>query len=396
VPAWVRTSFRNGILPRVGRVLARAVAPLSVFALSACAPAPLSVSPLASAPVCPIEGCNGGDGWVAPSAGASSALCSSDGDAPCAGAPAQECTERALSAWSDARDERALACVARRLSEACSLDDTRACAFAGRLWLDGRGVSRDVRRGLDMLQEACDGGVALACVVMARWLAVGDSDHDVENAQPLLARVEAERTCLSGQGDACFQVGVLFYYGRDAFPRDRAKASRSFTRGCDLGDARACNNLGDALAYGDGVVRNVESAAAAFLKACRFGEALGCANLGYMAEHGEGVARDAPRARTLYRQACAAGDIYGCLHMELLVAQDAGAPRDPVSALDHWSRACEHGRNARACAFVGVMYEDGPDGMARDEAKSLQAMARACDLGENRACEWVKSHSDDD
>jgi TPR repeat protein len=35
------------------------------------------------------------------------------------------------------------------------------------------------------------------------------------------------------------------------------------------------------------------------------------------------------------------------------------------------------------------MYEDGSDGVARDEEKSMQAMARACGLGDAGACEWV-------
>jgi TPR repeat protein len=143
------------------------------------------------------------------------------------------------------------------------------------------------------------------------------------------------------------------------------------------------------------VARDVERAAAAFNKACRLGEALGCANLGYMAEHGEGLVRDVARARALYRDACLTGDVYGCLHADMLAAQDAGAPRDPTRALAHWRRACEEGRNARACAFVGVMYVDGPDGMARDEAKSQKAMARACDLGDKRACEWLAGHTDE-
>jgi TPR repeat protein len=364
-------------------------------AATACAQPAAIVTPIAMTSVCPIGGCRAEDESRTTSTGTVSFLCSSAGEAPCAGSPAPECTDHALAAWSDAQDDRGLACVARMLSEACSLDDPRACTFAGRLWLDGRGVSRDVHRGLDMLLRGCDGGVAMACAVMTRWLGAGNNARDVEDAQPLLARAEAEHTCLVGQADACFQVGVLFYYGRDSFPRDRARASRSFVRGCDLGDARACNNVGDALAYGDGVGRDVEGAAAAFFKACRLGEALGCANLGYMAEYGEGVARDVARARTLYRQACRAGDTYGCFHVDLLAAEDAGAPREPMHALAHWLRACERGRDARACAFVGIMYEDGPDGVARDEVKSLQAMARACELGNNRACDWVKGHSED-
>jgi TPR repeat protein len=278
------------------------------------------------------------------------------------------------------------------LSESCSLGDPRGCGFAGRLWLDGRGVARDVKRGVDMLVSACDGGVALACQVGARWLAEASNAQAVDLASDMRMRLEAEHACLGGLADACYQVGLLFYFGRDSFPRDRAMAARAYLRGCDFGDGRACNNLGDALMYGEGVGRDVARAAAAFAKACHIGEPLGCANWGFMVEHGHGAARDLQRARSLYHDACEAGDVYGCLHAEMLAAQDAGVPRDPDRALAHWRRACDRGRDAKACAFVGVIYEDGPDGLARDEAKSLQAMNRACELGDKRACEWIDRH----
>ena len=394
----MRTPFGDGILASV-RFAGRAPALLILLAEGACAPATPLVTPAAASPAaCPLGGCGGaGDARDASTtaAGSTSSLCAAAGDAPCAGASPADCAARALSAWSEATDDRGVACVAQMLADACSLQDARACAFAGRLSLDGRGTSRDAPRGLEMLVRGCDGGVAMACEVGARWLGEGTHAADMPGGQELLARLEGQRTCLAGQAEACFQIGVLFYYGRDAFPRDRASSSRAFSRGCDLGDSRACNNLGDAMAYGEGVGRDVQGAAASFLKACRLGEALGCANLGYMAEHGAGVARDLPRARSLYREACTAGDVYGCLHLDLLAAEDAGAPRDPDRALEHWRHACERGHVARACAFVGVMYEDGPDGVARDEEKSMQAMARACDLGDTRACEWVKSHPDD-
>ncbi len=360
--------------------------------LAACAGAPPIVSPVGpGGTVCGIGGCRDAD-VAGPPAAASA--CTLAGDAACAGASAEECADRALAAWSEAADEHAVACVARMLFEACGLDSARACSFAGRLALDGRGTARDPKRGLEMLIRACDGGVATACAVAAQWL--GDAAHakDIDDAANLVARIEGERSCLAGQGDSCFQVGVLFYYGRDGYPHDRPKAVQAFGRGCDLSEARFCNNLGDALTYGEGVGRDVEAASAAFLKACRLGEALGCANFGYMAERGEGVPRDVARARALYRQSCAAGEIYGCLHAEMMAAQDAGVSRDPDRALAQWTGACDR-RDARACAFVGVIYDDGPDGMTRDEAKSQKAMSRACDLGETRACDWLKSHPDD-
>jgi uncharacterized protein len=363
-----------------------------VFAvgIDSCAMPPLVLTPSAPPdPACPIDGCAGPLPSQVP---ASAQLeCPAAGEAPCGGAPAADCTRHALVAWSGAQDDRAVSCIARMLGEACSLGDARACAFAGRMWIDGRGVDRDVERGMGMLVRACDGGVALACMVGVRWLGEPLHARDLPEAFDLRTRLEAEHACLTGEPETCYQVGLCFYFGRNAFPRDRGRAVEAYERGCDLGDSRACNNLGDALAYGDGVERDVVRSAATFDRACRLGEALGCANSGQMFERGEGVARDRVRARDLYRAACASGDIYGCLHAEMLAAQDGGAPRDPQRALAYWRRGCALA-DARACAFVGVIYVDGPDGRARDAAKSQDAMNRACRLGAERACEWLKEH----
>lgn len=361
--------------------------------LVSCGQPPLVLTPLPlPPPVCPIEGCAErsptSSRSIAPSA------CRRAGEAPCDGSSASECRQRALSEWSEARDDGTVACAAQMLSESCSLGDARACAFAGRMWVDGRGASPDPKRGMSLIARACDAGVTLACTFGVRWLGEPLHARQVPDAADLRARFETQYTCLTGDAEACYRVGLLYYFGRGAFPHDPARAASAYTRGCDLGDSRACNNLGDALAYGEGAERDVVRSAAMFAKACRLGEALGCANLGYMVEHGRGVGADRARARALYHDACASGDVYGCLHLAMLSAQDGGAPRDPGRALTRWRSACER-RDARACAFVGVIYEDGPDGLARDEALSLRAMNRGCELGDARACEWVKAHSSD-
>jgi uncharacterized protein len=276
-------------------------------------------------------------------------------------------------------------------TEACASEDWPACNFAGRLVLEGHGVPRDVKRGLELIEQSCDGGFSIACAVGAGWLAEARHASEVESASETRARFEVKLACFSGQADDCYALGLSYYFGRESFPSDRPRAVRAYGRACDLGDARACNNLGDALAYGLGVGRDVVRAAELFARACHSGEALGCGNLGYMAEHGEGLARDIKRARDLYRDACATGEVYGCLHSAMRVAVDAGAPDDPVGALAHWQRGCDRDRNAQSCAFVGLLYEDGPDGLARDEAKSDEAMTQACKLGERRACEWLKA-----
>ncbi len=288
-------------------------------------------------------------------------------------------------------DRRTLACVSRMFDEACAGKEPQACKFAGRLALEGHGVPRDVERGLGLLEQACDEGVATACGVGVTWLAEGSHASEIESASETRARLEVKQACLLGQMDDCYELGLSYYFGRESFPTDRARAAQAYERACDLGDTRACNNLGDALTYAEGVPRDIARATALFARACHYGEALACANLGYMVEHGEGIARDVARARGLYRDACETGEVYGCLHSDMLAAVAAGAPSDPAQALEHWRRGCDRLRDARSCAFVGLLYEDGPDGQARDETKSQEAMSQACKLGDHRACEWLKA-----
>jgi len=376
---------------RLGRALLAAALP----ATAACGASAALVAPVGVvAPVGPATTTPPAEGAGAPArssrgAGAEDlSACPALTDGTCDAAEPAECTDRALGAWAEVRDDRQFACVAAMLERACSLEDARACAFAGRLWLDGRGVPRDVERGLQMLVRACDEGVAMACAVGAHWAGEPLNANDTPDAAGLLARLEAQRTCLLGQGDACFQVGLLFYFGREAYPRDRARAATAFARGCDAGDARACSALGRSLALADGVARAPERAAIVLAKACKFGEGLGCSTLGLLSERGDGVPRDVARARALYRDGCIAGDIYGCLHADMLDS-DAASRR-----YARWTAACARG-SAAACAFVGMLCRDGGDGVTRDDARSLEWMQRACDLGESRACEWIKSRPED-
>jgi TPR repeat protein len=278
------------------------------------------------------------------------------------------------------------------LTDACTLGDPPACGHAGRMWIDGRGVARDADKGIAMLVQACEGGVPLACMAGIRWLADASHAQAIKDGHALRQRLDVEHDCLIGSGDACTLIGGELYAGRESFARDLARSATFYERGCDLGNGLACNNLGDALEYGLSVPRDLSRAASLYERACHAGRPIGCSNLGHLLEHGEGVAQDVARARSLYRDACTAGDTYGCLHVQLLAAEDAGAPRDPGRSVAHWQRACDS-HDARACAFVGLIFEDGPDGFARDEARSAQAMTRACDLGYRHGCDWLQEHS---
>jgi hypothetical protein len=243
-----------------------------------------------------------------------------------------------------------------------------------------------------MMTHACEEGIALDCMAGIRWLADASHAQALPGGHAVRDRLEKEHACLTGSGDACRDLGLALAVGRPPFERDPARSTVEYGRGCDLDNGVSCNNLGDAYEYGHSVPRDLPRAASLYDRACRSGMSLGCANLGHLIEHGEGVPQDRVRARRLYRDACTAGDVYGCLHVQLLAAEDAGAPRDPQGSVAHWQRACD-ARDARACAFIGVIFEDGPDGLSRDEARSGRAMKRACDLGLRSGCAWLEDHS---
>jgi TPR repeat protein len=276
------------------------------------------------------------------------------------------------------------------LAESCELGDARGCGYAGRMYLDGSGLEHDVARGVALLDRACGRDVLLACRVAVRWLADPEHAKAVTEGMEVRSRLDQHLDCLTGVRDQCAEEGLAYSHGREGYPRDLTRSAAAYDRGCMLGQKVACNNLGDAYEYGDGVIRDLTHAGELYDRACRIGEPLGCANLGHLLENGEGTPRDVARARALYRDACAAGSEYGCFHEQMSAVESPGTPAEAQRSLEKWQRACD-ARSARACAFVGLLYEDGPDGYARDEERSIRAMTRACELGEKLACTYVRT-----
>jgi TPR repeat protein len=250
--------------------------------------------------------------------------------------------------------------------------------------LEGHGVARDTVRGMKMLSAACDEDVVQACVAAIAWLAVSANARAIDSSSALRDRLAQEASCLAGQGEDCFRAGLGFEEGLRAFPVNPGLAVRAYERGCAQGNKHSCASLGEVLAGGEGTARDATRAAAVLERACSLGEPRGCASWGYMFEHADGVAKDLRRARSLYQGACTSGDPYGCLHSEMMAIT---RPGDAAHALAGWERACEGG-DGRACAFMGILYQDGGEGVARDKGKATEAMGRGCELGNRRACDW--------
>lgn len=151
----------------------------------------------------------------------------------------------------------------------------------------------------------------------------------------------AESLCTDGLG--CNAAGASYAEAADASDDDLSTAARLFQRGCDLGHAPACNNLGLAYEAGRGVPQDHEHAMTAFERACSGGFAEGCSNQGTLYEHGLGVPINLGDALRAYNLACRRGSALGCSNLGVLYSEGRGVETDEAGAARLFAEACRAG-----------------------------------------------------
>ena len=57
---------------------------------------------------------------------------------------------------------------AQRLTSECDQGKYASCVPLGRMYVDGRGVTKDEARAVALFQRACEGGVAEACAKLKK------------------------------------------------------------------------------------------------------------------------------------------------------------------------------------------------------------------------------------
>lgn len=212
---------------------------------------------------------------------------------------------------------------------------------------------------------------------------LGQAGVDAEEAGDPAAAAELYRqACGMDDGAACALLGSKYTReGRGVEP-DMDRALEYFRRGCELGNAVACDAVGQVDAYRASSAAEAESTAAAvaaaeaavedaaepevdpsepvpvtiqYLRAsCDDGVAVDCMVLGHMYRDGEGVPQDHNRAVAMYRTAC-----------------DISKSDDEFGSY--------------ACHFAAAAYESG-DGVPQDVARALQLYEKSCKAGNDDSC----------
>lgn len=225
-------------------------------------------------------------------------------DGPGGEADSEGCVNLAQAIDDPKESVRLLAMVCDRKPDSSEVDSgsqiARACALLGVAYLDGRGVSADVDRAIELSESACDAGSMMGCYNLGTIYANGEKvPRNDEKAAEYY-----RRGCDGDDADSCFELGRL--------TEDEKEAAALYEKACDGGSPKGCTNLGEAYGRGAGVPQDAAKAVALFAKACEAEQAEACYNLANHYAEGNGVAADAKRAAELYDRACKGGLDAGC------------------------------------------------------------------------------------
>lgn len=162
------------------------------------------------------------------------------------------------------------------LRAGCALGIQGCCTWFAKNW------EVDPRRREQLFMKACQTGHAGACLELG-YHHSGERSHGVQ-ALMRLPFDERER----------FEISSRAYL--DSI-RDDVKAAELYQKGCNLGDAGACYELGRAFMAGLGVPQDQERSMAAWRRSCELFKGIGCNALAaaYRLRGDEATARELDR-----------------------------------------------------------------------------------------------------
>ena len=261
------------------------------------------------------------------------------------------------------------------------------------LYYEGLCVSKDDKKAFQWYLKAANQGDADAQWIVGVFLRVGaGTEQDDEkafwwflkaaNQGDAGAQVEVGKAFLLGRGVAKNENKAkewfakaatqdnpegLYWYGRalndSQSANDHKEAVRAFKRSAELGQAEACDMLGDCYLKGDGVKEDAETAVKWFRKAAELGSVAGLYHLGKCYYSGNGVKEDNAKAFKWFQMASDNGSIEAKARLGECYLFGIGIEKDIAKGVALVSESANHGvAEAQArlglCYFLGVGVEE--------------------------------------
>lgn len=272
--------------------------------------------------------------------------------------------------------ERAHPLIQRNL-EAAAKGDVEALRAAGLQYLDGRGVAKDPKKGLSLLNDAAKRNDHDAQMVLARLY----SDGEAGITQPDPIQGHRWNLALAEFGDtnhmtlACSE----FIHGKGT-PVDLAGGEKWCTAAMNKGDATAANNLGVLYTGSEpGVKPDLVKARTFFEKSVVLHSDKGRENLEHLYAGLLGGEPDYKAALALYQEGAARNDGSDECDLAILYITGTAVTKDIPKGIELLKKAIKDG-SARASSELGAMYVFGI-GAPEDKALGLKLWRQAAVQG---------------
>jgi len=232
----------------------------------------------------------------------------------------------------------------------------------------GVGEPKDPKRASALTKQGCDYKDTSSCISHADDLIRG---VDIE-ANPEAGRRMLEKFCNEGVAGGCYNLAQLMH--EKILPVQHPDdVARLFERGCVLGNAVSCNDLGALIMSKGSAAQSLEL----YKRACKMGAQIGCDNLA-------GVRQRAQELLTELEAACAGGDGEACYKAGGLVSDGLHGSVEPVRSRTYQARGCAL-KHPPACFYLARMRLEGYGGPQEPDA-ALQDLQRLCDETVMEAC----------
>jgi len=221
-------------------------------------------------------------------------------------------------------------------------------------------------------EAQCDKGNAPSCYnygLMLRSGGPGRPPADKDKATQMFTKAcEAE----DGPGAACREVAFPLQFEQT---KQWSRYTELMQRGCDRGDASACESLGSTLTQGrPELPKDVTRGLLLLERACGMGRQFACSSLA-MSLIREKV--DPARGMTLLERSCDRGTIADCQQLSFAYrGGQAPGGKSPAKAQDYEVKACELGALG-SCASAGKALVEGK-GIKKDLAKAAALFVKGC------------------
>jgi TPR repeat protein len=245
---------------------------------------------------------------------------------------------------------------------------------------DGR---RALQKAKSLFHDACQSGSTEACrqiIIDDGWLSPLAPDKP-----KLVARMK--QLCDANLATACFSFGQALQIGFNHFPLDPVQGREALAKGCNLGEARACDLIARALEAHDMEWSGPKAFPELFTIACDRGSDGACVTLAERYTQDPALPQALEHAAKAWETGCSLGNGTACAHYAQILLDGVQRPADPMRAKALFVAACPSGPEAACFSASTLLLKGEPD--VQDLARARDMLLLGCFKGPALECAHV-------